>query len=256
MAMIKRINKKAVIDGLKDAGEFVNEKRKQGTDIIVEKYGDVKYGIDKKKYSPVFKEDIESDGYSKPFIIRVVDFHKAMEVDACKGAVGLTERAKGEKVLTLYSDYAKESGIAFYPNVEETVFCMDPYKENTYICLDEYFHKIKNAKVDELETIAHQLGAKSVKISLKVQKTRLISNTKNVVANGGEKKGNASLNYECFKDEDATLDVVSEVKFEGSDTPTKPVLTYFKEDENIKSLILMRMDPIASKLQSKTYSLE
>ena len=133
----------------------------------------------KKLLAPVFKETLLEPTYKKPFLLRIVDYDKRLENEVCFGSVGFEDKMKKEDVLHLYSEYASNSDIVFYPYLEETIYCANPYKKDFYINLDYYFDYLEKAKVNELKAIAHALGAKHVKISLIKEKKRFIkSNAK------------------------------------------------------------------------------
>ena len=44
---------------------------------------------------------------------------------------------------------------------------MDPYKPGVYVSLDSYFTYLKKNRVNELELIAQDLGAKSFRVTFK-----------------------------------------------------------------------------------------
>lgn len=177
-----------------------------------------------------------------------------MENEACKGSIGFNEKIKQETVLHLYSDYALQSGITFYPCLEETFYIADPFRENYYICLDDYFSYLKKAKVNELENIACSLGAKHVKISLKEKKKTFVSHDVKMKAEFKSKDhthAKTNMQHTTSSDEYTNVEVASELDFNQNDTVKTPELIYFKYESDIQSLIEMRMN---NKIKSKTYT--
>lgn len=234
----------------------MSEKAIEGKKYVEEHYSKAKYEIDKKRLNPVFQADFEHNEYSKPMLLRVVDYNKRKENEACKGALGFAERIRQENVLHLYKETAEQSGIIFYPCLKETLYCINPYNPNLYICLDDYFQYIKKAKVDELEMIAQCLGAKHVTISFKERKKTLVSHDAKVKANV-KFLGKSNAEHTDKADEFSSIEVAAEVDFDGNDSPIEPNLTYFKYDSDIQALINMRLDlNNQNRIKSKVYRFE
>lgn len=230
-----------------------SEKAAEGTKYLGEQYEKAKHELDLKLYNPVFEDELQAYDFKLPFIIRIVKYDKRMENEACKGSIGFSDKIKQENILHIYEDFAEQLGITFYPCIKDTIFCANPYKENFYICLDDYFTYIRKAKVDELETIAHSLGAKYVKVSFKEKKKTFVSNNINAKAGYGKKVSIKAENNQV-KDEYSGIEVAAEVEFNGNSEPVKPELVYFKNESDINALIKMRLDKEnRNQIKSKTY---
>lgn len=257
--------KAKIIKNASEAGRIIKKnleevpgKVKEGKEFLEVQYGKAKYDMDKKRLHPIFESDLAEYTSNKPFLIRVVDYDKRMEVEACKGAIGFVEKIKNENILNLYSEFASQAGFQLYPCVTETIYCANPYLDNFYVGLDDYFKYIKKAKVDELETVAYSLGAKHVKISFKEKKKTLVSKDANGKVKGnafGVAKVNGDMEYSMSSDEFSNIEVYTEVDFDGNDVPSRPELTYFKQESDIAALIRMRLDEDnMNKIKSKTYT--
>jgi len=253
---------KSKVDELGEATKKVlnetSEKASEGKEVIKEQYTKAKNEIDKARLAPVFKEDLLEVNFKQPAILRIVDYDKRLENEVCIGSIGFEEKAKTDNILHFYTSYAEESQLNFYPYLSETIYCADPYKDNYYISLDEYFAYLKKAKINELEKIAYVLGAKHVKISIKEKKKTLITHTsksKLSMKGGPYGKGSASYESTSHSDEYAEIKIESNTSFEGHDNPIMPEVVYFKYDNDIKTLIEMRMSE-KNALKTKTYSLD
>ena len=235
-----------------------SEKASEGKKVIEEQYTKAKNEIDKARLSPVFKEDLLDVNFKQPTVLRIVDYDKRLENEVCFGSIGFEEKAKTDNILHLYTNYAINSHMTFYPYLEETIYCADPYKENYYINLDEYFSYLKKAKINELEKIAYVLGAKHVKISIKEKKKTLISRTskgKLSIKDNPYGKGSAGYESSSYSDEFAEIKIECDTSFEGHNNPVMPEVIYFKYDNDIKSLIEMRLND-ENAIKTKTYSLD
>ena len=259
--MENKINKDKVADWAADMGNkvkdvaiVVGDKAGDGAVFIGNKVHQAKIDIDKQRFNPVFPSTITSEDFKYPGMIRIVEYDKRMENEACEGAIGFENNIKGVRVLTIYRSCLDQINLDFYPSVTETIYYVHPKNTGMYIDLDEYFVYMRKARVNELEMAARDLGAKSVKITLKEQKKVLVN--KNKKANGLlnlQKKGNVKAEMEGTTNEEdyANLDVLSDVVFIPH-APTFPELEIYKDDIDMKTLIDMRMK---GNVESKTYQL-
>lgn len=127
---------------------------------------DAKLKAQKKLLAPVFLEDIQIHEY--PQMIRICEPDKQhLNSPVCEGSIGYMTEADGMAVLNVYPDYVDALGVHFYPYDFEDVYYMDPANSSSYISLDEYFAYMKKVRVDELNRIAQELGAKKIKVSIK-----------------------------------------------------------------------------------------
>lgn len=230
-------------------------KSKELADKSMELAAEAKYEFDLKTINPIHEERFNSIDYHVPSIIQVLDYDKKMENPVCEGAWGFQERIKDKSLLCLMSESVEKTELKFIPYMSNTLYYRNPYMENTYICLDEYFRYIQDAKVHELETIAHSLGAKKVKIAFKEMKKTLVSNNKSGEAKVKlpfSKKSGMEVNVNHIDSENqfSNIEIASEIEFVDRKDPVEPKLTYFKGNMDIMTLIKMRLEkdnPIKSK---------
>jgi len=238
---------------IKDVAEDIPEKLQSGKSYIGEQYDKAKYEIDLKRLQPIFAEDLSERTQKRPRWFRVVEYDKRLENEACKNSIGFEEKIKREDVIHFYSKDLELLKVNFYPCIQETIYCINPYNENMYISLEEYFTYIKKAKVDELQKIAHSLGAKEVKISLKERKKTFIVKDSKTTANGTG-KANGTIEQKNQNEELMSVEVAADIKFSGDAPPKMPELTYFKYDKDIEALIKMRCnEESANQIKEKTY---
>lgn len=245
----------SVSTATKNAVNSVSTTVKDSSEQISEQIDKARFESDRKKLCPVFEEDILSPDFQLPVMIRLVDYDKRMENKACEGAVGFETNTKTVRILNIYTEYSHLLGLTFYPHVKESVFYVDPCHNNFYICLDDYFGYLKKVRVDELETIAQDLGAKHVKITLKEQKQSFSTESKKSSLNVARIK--AGISHDSSNNSLSNIEVAAEVDFAGKETPVEPTLVYFKNESDIKALVKMRLDPNnQNKILSKTYSFQ
>lgn len=238
-----------------DVAEQAVEKAKEGGKFVGRELEVAKLEFDKKRIRPVFSFDHVINDENMPTLIRIFSDDKLQEHPVLNGAKGHQKRVRQIDILNIFVEHVEDTGIEYYPCIMETVYCKNPYKSNMYISLDEYFDYLKKAKVDELETIAHKLGAKHVKIEFKKQRERIVALSGNAEV-GIKKLGAAQAKHDQRKEEFASMEVAAEVDFDGNEEPLRPELVYFKNESDIIALVNMRIDPDSrNKIKSKTYRL-
>lgn len=261
------IDKDKLLDPVQDFGEKAQDvaeqaidKVKEGAKFLENQYDVAKFEFDRKRFRPVFELNRHLDKNKMPTLIRIVKDDKVQDNPAVKGAQGYEKKIKRMEVLNIFHEYAELSGINFYPCIKENIYCINPYNSSMYICLDEYFDYLKKSKIDELETIAHKLGAKHMRVTFKSQKEVLVS--QNIDADAAfnkKRKAKSGGNADLFKTqgEYVSIEVASELDFDGNDTPTRPELVYFKNESDILALVDMRLDSASNnKIKAKTYMLK
>ncbi len=209
--------------------------------------GEAKLEMDKKFLRPVFAEDLSFGGATvstfarsrPPCMIRIVEIDKKRSVSAaCNEAVGYWTTVKGTNLLNIYEDSAPHLGLHFHPHIGKTFYCLDPFRNHFYVSLDEYFKYLKDARLAELEMIAHSLGAKRMKVTFKEKKKTFVAKS----AKGGAKAGVAksASSFDQTDQEFSDVTFTKELKFSGHDAPIVPQLVYFKNEPDIENLIEMR----------------
>ena len=206
---------------------------------------------------PAFKETLygADDVPRTPSLICIAERDKKRDAAlVCAGAVGYWTMVKGMDILNLYEDSAQEIGISFVPNVAQTFYYIDPYKQNVYVSLDSFFDYFKKERVNELEVIAQDLGAKNVRITFKEHKKSFVKKSGRANAKAGNSKMNAKAEagYDNTDKEFSQIEIAADVHFRGREKPQTPSLLYFRSESDIEKLIQMRMNP-ENPITSKDY---
>lgn len=192
-----------------------------------------------KRLKPIFINDLNGMIFSR--LVRIVEREKKFDIDVCKGSIGYWDTCKGERWMNIFKDSVSKFGLDFYPNDEVNFYYVDPTNKDSYIVLDEYFDRLKQVRVSELQKIAQDLGAKYFRVTYIKERTTLSKKA----ANGKgsiHKKGNGSAQMNATEQKYDRMDIAAEMSFPGHE-PVMPHVRYLKSDPNIENLIKMRMDP-------------
>ncbi|MBQ7761400.1 MAG: hypothetical protein IJ400_05020 [Clostridia bacterium] len=208
-----------------------------------------------KRYNPIFPEDYKSKEFALPYVVQIVDDVVRKDVEVCKGAIGWLGKEDKMQILHLYDEAIEFSGIKFIPNAEcNAIYYADSCDRSRYIKIDCLFKLAHDERLAELKHIAYSLGAK--KCSIEIVEGDEFSQQKSVGGNLGVAKIVGAKVQVNRKDESSQYRrgcIVAE--FEGSNTPKKPTLKWFKHDDNIKNLIEMRCSK-KNAIKSETLELE
>lgn len=191
-----------------------------------------------KRLKPIFINDLNGMIFSR--LVRIVEREKKFDIDVCKGSIGYWDTCKGERWMNIFKDSVSKFGLDFYPNDEVNFYYVDPTNKDSYIVLDEYFDRLKQVRVSELQKIAQDLGAKYFRVTYIKERTTLSKKA----ANGKgsiHKKGNGSAQMNVTEQKYDRMDIAAEMSFPGHE-PVMPHVRYLKYDPNILNLIEMRMD--------------
>lgn len=204
----------------------------------------------KKKLNPLFPEELTSEHFHVPNIIKIVDDAVRRNEILCEGAVGWRDMENKTEVLYLYDEAEELSGLQFIPSFEcNSVYCVDPFDRRRFIKADCIFSKAQEEKLAELENIAYCLGAVSCSIEIqssdKSQKAEQKSFSLGFGQNGSVVQASMSAGQGNLSNGKTT------VTFAGHDHPTVPHLKWFRHDDTIKNLIEMRCKDPAS-VKSRT----
>ena len=193
-----------------------------------------------KKYNPLFPDVYGSPDFHYPNIIIIVEDSVRKDIDVCEGAVGWLNNDIGVETLYLHESIASNSSIQFYPAVTcDSVFYVDNFDKNRYIRTDCIFGKAHEERLAELKHVAHALGATSCSIEISESSSQInIANGKGGLNAGKLFNAKAEAHSQQAENLQRTGKITAE--FEGCNTPKKPKLKWFAQDENIKRLIDMR----------------
>lgn len=174
------------------------------------------------------------------------------ESEVCQGSVGYISEQKGLRIVNIYKEALGAFGLSLYPDADSEIYYVDPSDRDKYIALDDYFSFLKIARINELQKIAQDLGAKHFKVTY----TEHSSSTTN---NGVKAKGNvrvgggnisADVEHDLSTSNNSNVEVAAEMQCLGH-APIEPKLYYLQREPSIQSMIALRMDKHSPMLHQK-----
>jgi len=201
-----------------------------------------------KKYNPVFPELFYSGSFNIPNMIVIVDDAVRRGIDVCEGSLGWLDNENGMEILYLYDAAVKKSGIQFIPTAAcDAIYYVDGIDSNRFIRTDYIFTKAHEERLAELKHIAYSLGARSCSIEISESNKEIKINDKTYKTNQSvdiKIKTSVSTNSETSESHMGSnlRHGRMSLTFEGSETPKRPELKWFVNDDNIKRLIEMRLE--------------
>lgn len=209
---------------------------------------------EKRLLRPIFSEDLDAADFHLSKLIRITDIDKRRaESEVCQGSIGFVSTEKELEVINIFRGREEAFELTLYPDDDSEVYYVDPSDRNRYIALDEYFYYLKIARVNELQKIAQDLGAKHFRVTYKEQKTSFSSKSAKAKATV-KTVGNVEATHDLSATEVSTTEVAAEMDCPGHD-PVEPTLLYLQKEPSIQSLITLRMDP-SSPMTHQIYTLK
>lgn len=222
-----------------EIAESVGTVVKKGTKVVKEGTEEKLRQIEEKVLQPIFADSLNEADFLMSKFIRVTERDKKyIDSDVCKGSIGYISNQKGLYYVNLFRDSIDAFGLMLYPDNDYDFYYADPSERDRYIALDEYFDYLKVARVNELQKIAQDLGAKHFKVTYKEEKTAF--SEKKAKANA-KAVATVDSSYDKSEKKYSTIEVAAEMSFPGH-TPKKPTLKYLQRDTSIQTLVTMRMD--------------
>lgn len=195
---------------------------------------------ERKTLQPVFLEDLDSTDFTLSKLIRVADIDKKhSESEVCKGSVGFISEQKELRIVNIYKNMIGAFGISLYPDADSEIYYIDPSDRDKYIALDDYFGYLKIARVNELQKIAQDLGAKHFRVTYREKKASITKN--DMKAKGNVRAGAAEAERNLSISDNSNIEVAAEMQCLGH-APIEPKLLYLRGEPSIQSLIALRMD--------------
>ncbi len=229
----------------KKAASVARQNAKQGGEQLGSWLDQTKREMELKSLRPIFEEDLNSPEFAMTKMIRVAKMDKKhAESEVCKGSIGFISEQKGVTVINIYTDKADLYGLTYYPDRDSEIYYVDPFDRDRYVALDDYFHYLKVARVNELQRIAQDLGARHFRVTYKEDMRAEVENhqkagfkavQKNLKANEA-----AEVEHSMREKNSSTIEIAAEMECIGHD-PVEPKLVYFQKDDSIKNLIRLRM---------------
>lgn len=213
--------------------------------------------LERKALQPIFPDDLDSADFLLPKLVRITEIDKKhAESDVCKGSIGFTADQKDVRIITIFKDQVDNFGLTFYPDTDCELYYVDPSDRDKYIALDDYFSYLKIARVNELQKIAQDLGAKHFRVTYKEQKTTFSGNEVKVKGNAKVAGESASVDaeHDLASTAVSTVEVAAEMDCPGH-APVEPKLYYLQREPSIQTLIALRMDE-TSPITHQKYTLK
>ncbi len=214
---------------------------KKGAVALKDEIAEKERMLELKILAPVFPATLVEGDFLLPKFLRITERDKKhAESELCQGSIGYESNQKGLKYLNIFQESIDDFGLTFYPNTDYEFYYIDPSDRNRYIAMDEYFSYLKLMRINELQRIAQDLGAKHFKITYKEEKTSFSS--KKVKAGIKVPKAGAEAEHSTTEKQYSTIELEAEMSFPGHD-PINPALRYLQQDPSVLNLIEMRMNP-------------
>lgn len=213
--------------------------------------------LEREMLQPIFVEDLDHADFLISKLIRITEMDKRRaESDVCKGSIGYITVQKDLKIVNIFKDKSSAFGLTFYPDADGELYYVDPSDRDRYIALEDYFDFLRIARVDELQKIAQDLGAKHFKVTYKEQKT-VFSSEKGKAKATVKVPGNTATvdaEHELASTAVSAVEVAAEMVCPGHE-PYEPKLQYLQREHSIQNLIALRMDK-TSPLTHQKYTLK
>lgn len=205
---------------------------------------------------PIFEADVEKPDFSLPKLIRIADMdEKHLESEVCRGSIGFVFSGKELDVTTIYPEKLAAFDLKFYPDTDSELYYVDPADRDYYIALDSYFNYLKVARINELQKIAQDLGAKHFRVIYKEHQKTLVDSKINANTKMPKKVGlNTAVEHQKREDSFSKIEIAAEMECIGH-KPVEPTLVYFRKDPRIQGLVSLRMADNAMTHQSYTLDL-
>lgn len=251
MKILDTKKSKEVVSGLTKKASDTSKKAAEGVvkgaKDLAEKARNDSYARRLKKYNPLFPEQYKNETYCLPNMITIVDDAVRRGIDVCEGAIGWTSKQNDMEVLHLYDEAIEMSGIKFIPMATcDAIYYVSSFDRNVFIRTDCIFSRAHEERMAELKNIAYSLGAKSCEIEIS-ESTLEVSSQKSSFSSSSEatikgvtvsQSDSLEQNSSSKSSNQRSGKIVAE--FEGSDSPVRPELKWFANDDTIKGLIEMR----------------
>ena len=212
---------------------------------------------ERKPYNPLFAEDISDSIFIMSKLIHVTEMDKKRAASAvCQGSIGYISESNDVKVVNIFKDHINRFGITLFPDNDSSLYYVDPCDPSLYIALNDYFSHLKIVRVNELQKIAQDLGAKHFRVTYRDLSSSSSDSSASVKLGATIKKiGNTNeVSRQTFAAQANAVEVAAEMDCPGHE-PCEPTLCYLQKDPSIQSLITLRMDP-ASPLSHQKYTLQ
>ena len=220
--------------------DSVGDFAKRGASAVKERAEESRRQIERKSLQPIFSDDLDTADFFISKLIRITDRDKKhAESDVCQDSIGYLSDKGGLRVVNIFKDSLDSFGLSFYPDIDCEFYYVNPANRDNYICLDEYFSYLKMVRINELQRVAQDLGAKHFRVTYKEERTSF-SETKGKVQMKAAKIASATAEHDASEKKYSLIDVAAEMQMDGH-PPKEPKLVYLLKDDNVQNLIHLRM---------------
>lgn len=241
--------KKDVFDLAQSAGSHIHDIGKNALDKIR-----------MSRSTPLYEKDFLSGGFRTPSVIKILDPAERSSNQLLSGAAGRLININSLEVLGIYNDFVRSSGITFVPGMQnKAIYYEHPHNPGQYIMVDELFEVAQTERAAELEQIASKLGAKYFRVEMtdtseyKSRREDKASTSANAlyIVKGGS---NSAYTADSYKKEGHSI--IAESHFSAKREPSMPQLSWFTNNQKIKSLIEMRLGDGGDTLESHSIEIK
>lgn len=201
--------------------------------------------MERKTLQPIFQDDLDDADFLMSKLVRITEIDKKRaESEVCRGSIGYISVQKDLRIVNIFKGKTELFGLSFYPDEDCELYYVDPSDRDRYIALDEYFDYLRVERVNELQKIAQDLGAKHFRVTYKEQKTSFSQNAaqrKGAIKAGPAGHAAVDAAYDLASTAVSAVEVAAEMDCPGH-APVEPTLRYLQRESSIQSLIALRMD--------------
>ncbi len=151
------------------------------------------------------------------------------------------------EVLHLYDEAIEMSNLKFIPMATcDAVYYVSSFDRNVFIRTDCIFSRAHEERMAELKNIAYSLGAKSCEIEISESTVEISAQKKGFSSSSTATIKGIKVSQSESAEQSSSAKISNQrsgkivAEFEGSDTPVRPELKWFANDDTIKGLIEMR----------------
>ena len=220
---------------------------KSAASVIITSSEEKSRELERKTLRPIFIEDLNKPNFLLPKLIRLTEMdRKRAESPVCIGSIGFISVHKDFQIVNIFKDKSAYFKLTFYPNYESELNYVDPCDRDRYIALENYFDFLKKARVNEIQKIAQDLGAKYFRVIYKEESSSRSNSESSFNGTAKFLGKSATINADVNKasTENYKMSVAAEMNCPGH-TPFEPKLSYLQQESHIQTLIALRMDPVS-----------
>lgn len=228
------------IDDVSVVAGAVGDVMKKGAAAVKVSAEENRKRMELKSLQPIFADTLDQADFFMSKLIRVVERdRKHAESDVCQGSIGFLSDKGGLRVVNLFTDSLDVFGLTFYPDADGEFYYVNPTDRDNYIALNEYFSYLKTVRINELQRVAQDLGARHFRVIFKEEQATF-SQTKDKKQAKLAAAGSGEIEQEREEKKYDMVDIAAELYMDGHE-PREPELVYLLKDECVRHLIQTRM---------------